>query len=97
MSDGMQKLKEKGVAIEVPNEFKCPITCDVMRQPVVASDGHSYEEEALKLFFKKGNGKSPLTRQKLDKSIMLPNIKFEKRIREYADNICAIVDKKQCL
>ena len=79
----------------MPNEFKCPITCDVMRQPVVASDGHSYEHEALKLFFQKGNGKSPLTRQKLDRNVMLPNINLKKRIREYADNICEIVDKQQ--
>lgn len=93
--DGMRNLKQKGLQIEVPNEFKCPITCDVMRQPVVASDGHSYEHEALKLFFQKGNGKSPLTRQKLDRNVMLPNINLKKRIREYADNICEIVDKQQ--
>lgn len=92
---GMRNLKQKGFQIDVPNEFKCPITCDVMRQPVVASDGHSYEQEALKLFFQKGNGKSPLTRQKLDRNVMLPNINLKKRIREYADNICDIVDKQQ--
>jgi hypothetical protein len=99
--DGMRQLEKKGLDVEVPNEFKCPITCDVMRQPVVASDGHSYEKEALLLFFRRGNGKSPLTRQRLNQGIMLPNINLKKRIREYAENICTIMDnvsrKKQCV
>ena len=30
-----------------PDEFRCPLTLAQMRDPVVASDGHSYERRAI--------------------------------------------------
>ena len=33
--------------IDTPIDFGCPITHEMMVDPVVASDGHSYEREAL--------------------------------------------------
>ena len=35
-----------------PIEHKCPITLEVMKDPVVAADGHSYEREAISEHFK---------------------------------------------
>ena len=34
---------------EIPSEFICPITCDMMRCPVKCSDGFIYEETAIKV------------------------------------------------
>ncbi len=34
--------------LSVPEEFLCPITCDIMRQPVRCVDGFVYEEAAIK-------------------------------------------------
>ncbi|CAI5470714.1 unnamed protein product [Closterium sp. Yama58-4] len=31
-----------------PNAFRCPITLEVMQWPVVAADGHTYEESAVR-------------------------------------------------
>ena len=87
------KLNKDGIQLEFPDEFKCPITCDIMNNPVIASDGHSYEMNALKSFLSKGNGKSPLTREKLNARIMIPNINLKKRIREHANDVCDIVEK----
>ena len=39
---------EAKIESEMPNEFKCPITCDIMSDPVIAWDGHSYERAAIK-------------------------------------------------
>lgn len=39
----VQRLKGK----RVRDEFVCPITCEIMMEPVVASDGHSYENAAI--------------------------------------------------
>ena len=44
----------------MPNEFLCPITRVVMKDPVVASDGHTYEQEAINKWFE-NNNTSPLT------------------------------------
>ena len=34
-------------ALPLPDEFVCPITCEKMKDPVVASDGNSYERSAI--------------------------------------------------
>ena len=34
-------------ALPLPHEFVCPITCEKMKDPVVASDGNSYERSAI--------------------------------------------------
>jgi len=35
-----------------PHDYLCPITQEVMVDPVIASDGHSYERKAIKKWFK---------------------------------------------
>ena len=37
---------------EIPDEFVCPITCDIMTSPVRCSDGFVYEECAIKVGIK---------------------------------------------
>ena len=45
----------------VPPDFICPITQEIMRFPVIALDGHSYERDAIVKWFQRGQIKSPLT------------------------------------
>jgi hypothetical protein len=45
-----------------PNEHFCPITLQVMKDPVVAADGHSYERSAISEYFQSRMGsRSPIT------------------------------------
>lgn len=44
-----------------PNEHLCPITLEVMRDPVVAMDGHSYERATILHHFEVNGVKSPIT------------------------------------
>ncbi len=47
---------------ERPSEHLCPITRDVMRDPVVAADGYSYEREAILQHVDQGTlANSPIT------------------------------------
>jgi hypothetical protein len=48
-------------AIQVPDEYCCPITCDLMKDPVMTSDGHTYERDAIQEWFDLGNKTSPRT------------------------------------
>jgi hypothetical protein len=51
-----------------PNEHFCPITLEVMRDPVVAADGHSYERSVILEYFQSSMGsRSPIT------GLSLPN------------------------
>jgi hypothetical protein len=44
--EGKGKQKERKDADEPPEEYLCPITQELMTEPVVASDGHTYERYA---------------------------------------------------
>jgi hypothetical protein len=57
----------------LPNEFFCPITCEIMTDPVVAVDGYTYELEAILKWFKEGRGFSPMTKEKLQSFLLVPN------------------------
>lgn len=78
-----------------PDAFQCPITMEPMKDPVVASDGHTYERSSLQRILDMSDHRSPLTRELLDRRTMIPNINLKKRIRDYADEICSIAEKAQ--
>ena len=37
---------------DIPNELICPITMELMTEPVIAADGHSYEKAAIEEWLK---------------------------------------------
>ena len=85
------KLLEVGIAdLDLPDAFQCPVTREEMRDPVVASDGHTYERSTL-ITLLQGDKKSPLTRETLRADVMIPNINLRKRIRDYSDDVCKAV------
>jgi hypothetical protein len=73
--------------VKPPDDFVCPITCSTMEDPVVASDGHSYERSAMQDFLQRGNGRSPLTREPLDPGVLIPNHNLKRRIREHGEEM----------
>ncbi|KAJ1469006.1 hypothetical protein T484DRAFT_1919779, partial [Baffinella frigidus] len=56
---------------EVPEEFVCPITCEIIREPVVALDGFVYEKDAIESWFTQSNC-SPCTNAPLDSIMLVP-------------------------
>ena len=50
----------------------CPITSEIMRDPVVASDGHTYERSAIENWLRT-NSASPMTDQVLPSKCLFPN------------------------
>jgi hypothetical protein len=57
----------------LPGEFFCPITWEVMTDPVVAVDGYTYELEAIVKWFKSGKRTSPMSREKFQCFLLVPN------------------------
>jgi hypothetical protein len=62
--------------------LKCPITKEYMLDPVMCSDGVTYEREAIERWLKENSG-SPITREKLDVSRIVSNKFARDLIREY--------------
>ena len=52
---------------ELETHLACPITRDLMTDPVIASDGHAYEREAIQSYLDQFQGKptSPVTKEQM--------------------------------
>lgn len=68
----------------VKNEFICPLSKKIMVEPVICSDGRSYEKTFIEEYLK-NNKYSPINNNTLI-SILEPNIELKKRIIDFSDN-----------
>jgi len=66
----------------IPNEFLCPITTDIMTDPVLLTDGQVYERKAIEQWLKTSN-KSPMTNASIDKNVVIPCFVLRKLIQEF--------------
>ena len=60
--------------LEIPEEFLCPITQELMTDPVSTLDGHSYERKSISQWMSRGNRIAPMTGQKLHSTIIIDNL-----------------------
>ncbi|XP_048531037.1 U-box domain-containing protein 33-like [Triticum urartu] len=67
----------------VPPYFICPILQDVMREPLIAADGFTYEAEAIREWIDSGHHTSPMTNLELLHRDLLPNHALRSAIQEW--------------
>lgn len=65
--------RENFAVHEPYSEFKCRLTGKVMDDPVLISNGHTYEREAISHEFAKGGLKDPITGESLKDGVLTPN------------------------
>ncbi|KAG7943980.1 hypothetical protein I3843_15G073800 [Carya illinoinensis] len=58
---------------EPPKEFKCPISMQVMHDPMIIASGMTFERFWMEQWFNEGNQTCPITHMKLDNLFMAPN------------------------
>lgn len=85
--------------LEPLQSFYCPITRDVMMNPVETSSGQTFERSAIEKWFSDGNKSCPLTMNSLDTSVLRPNKTLRQSIEEWKDRntMIAIASIKQKL
>ncbi|KAJ7973584.1 RING-type E3 ubiquitin transferase [Quillaja saponaria] len=57
----------------VPEEFRCPISRELMRDPVVLATGQTYDRPLIERWLKEGHRTCPQTQQVLSHTILTPN------------------------
>ena len=72
---------------DVPDEYICSITFEIMEDPVFAMDGHSYERSAIEDWFTKNN-RSPLTNEVIETRVV-PNHNLKSIIAAHRDSYSA--------
>jgi hypothetical protein len=69
---------------DAPSDMLCPITCAIMKEPVICSDGNTYERKAIETWLRTNN-KSPSTNLPLANKVLIPNVFAKKVIDAYKE------------
>lgn len=74
----------------VPKDFCCPISLDLMRDPVIVSTGHTYDRDSITQWMEEGNYRCPQTGQMLAHTRLVPNIALRSLMSEWCitNGIC---------
>jgi hypothetical protein len=67
---------------EVLNVITCPITGEIMRNPVVNSVGQTYDKNSIQQWISRGNRTDPNTRQQIT-TTLIPNFSIKSLINTY--------------
>jgi Mg-chelatase subunit ChlD len=70
------------MAATMNQNFLCPITQAVMTDPVIGSDGITYERSAIEQWFAIGHTTSPVTRAPMTSQSLVPNYALKALIEE---------------
>ncbi|OWM72990.1 U-box domain-containing protein 17 [Punica granatum] len=81
ISKNLKKKKTKGLItremaetfVAVPKDFCCPISLDLMRDPVITSTGQTYDRSSISRWVQGGHVTCPKTGQMLAHSKLVPN------------------------
>ncbi|PRQ29254.1 putative aminoacyltransferase, E1 ubiquitin-activating enzyme [Rosa chinensis] len=78
---GSQRKPRKGLIsqeiaetfITIPKDFSCPISLDLMREPVIISTGQTYDRISISRWLEEGHCTCPKTGQMLPHTRLVPN------------------------
>eukprot|EP00210_Caulerpa_lentillifera_P006974 g6669.t1 len=73
LTDELAQNKAQRLQTQVDQCIYCPITFEVMLDPVIAADGHTYERTAIGKWLSQKKI-SPITRQPISSDVLIPNL-----------------------
>lgn len=69
--------------IVIPNHFRCPISLDLMKDPVTLLTGITYDRESIEKWIEAGNQTCPVTNQVLNSFDQIPNHSIRRMIQDW--------------
>ncbi len=88
-------LHPQPTGVEIDDDFLCPITQSLIRDPVTTADGQMYEREAIELWFSEGKTTSPSTNKPLESKVLTPNVFAKKQINTLVEKNPALKDSEE--
>ncbi|KAL0334504.1 UNVERIFIED_CONTAM: U-box domain-containing protein 15 [Sesamum radiatum] len=95
--DGPALLRclEKSKSLLIPHEFLCPISLEIMADPVIIATGQTYERESIKRWLNSGHRTCPKTGQKLNYLTVAPNFALRNLIQQWCEKNNYNLPKKE--
>ncbi|KAG7572907.1 U box domain [Arabidopsis suecica] len=78
--DGDQDMKVP------PEDFRCPISLELMTDPVIVSSGQTYERECIKKWLEEGHLTCPKTQETLTSDTVTPNYVLRSLIAQWCES-----------
>ncbi|KAL5057642.1 hypothetical protein RYX36_029246 [Vicia faba] len=81
--------------VTFPDEFKCPLSKELMRDPVIVASGQTYDRLFIQKWLNAGNRTCPQTHQVLSHTLLTPNHLVREMIEKWSKNqgieLCNII------
>ncbi|GAB2274349.1 U-box domain-containing protein 13 [Dionaea muscipula] len=72
-------------SINIPDEFRCPISLELMKDPVIVSTGQTYERCCIQKWLDAGHSTCPKTQQTLTSHTLTPNYVLRSLIAQWCE------------
>ncbi|EPS57772.1 hypothetical protein M569_17045 [Genlisea aurea] len=76
-------LESLDVGIQIPYHFRCPISLELMRDPVTVCTGQTYDRSSIESWVATGNTTCPVTRTPLTDFTLIPNHTLRRLIQDW--------------
>ncbi|KAL4189636.1 hypothetical protein AMTRI_Chr08g166330 [Amborella trichopoda] len=92
----LQRIESfSGSSLVIPDEFKCPISLDLMRDPVIVASGHTYDRPAIAEWINFGHPTCPKSGQKLLHMALIPNFALRSLIHQWCSDNNVFIDQRE--
>nr|XP_043631344.1 U-box domain-containing protein 1-like [Erigeron canadensis] len=73
----------QSMIINIPDEYRCPISLDLMRDPVIVASGHTYDRVSIAQWINSGHHTCPKSGQRLIHMALIPNYALKSLIHQF--------------
>ncbi|KAF5800172.1 putative transcription factor C2H2 family [Helianthus annuus] len=73
----------QSTVINIPDEYRCPISLDLMQDPVIVASGHTYDRVSIAQWINSGHHTCPKSGQRLIHMALIPNYALKSLIHQF--------------
>lgn len=73
----------QSMVFNIPDEFRCPISLDLMKDPVIVASGHTYDRNSIAQWINSGHHTCPKSGQRLIHMALIPNYALKSLIHQW--------------
>lgn len=74
---------QSSMTINIPDEFCCSISLQLMRDPVIVSSGHTYDRNSIAEWINSGHHTCPKSGQSLTQTALIPNYALKSLVQQW--------------
>ncbi|XP_061985190.1 U-box domain-containing protein 1-like [Populus nigra] len=83
----------QSILSNIPDEFRCPISLDLMKDPVIVASGHTYDRNSIAQWINSGHHTCPKSGKRLIHTALIPNYALKSLVHQWCqDNNVPLIE-----